>query len=349
MGLQVLTEDDANDWARTLATFPESAVDIYFTPAYLATWRDYETATPVCLRYSCQDVVLLYPFLVKDIDGYSLQGYRDAFSAYGYGGVISNVGDVPVDVLGTFNANVDRWCLNNRIVAEFVRDHPLLSHQANPLRAARYVAARRNVYCSFDRPLHLAPSARRNLRRAHKSNLTVAVDEHLNSLDVFQRLYAMTADRLRMRQFYRFDTDYFARTKSLLGAHACLINVLHGGQIVAASLLFSYGRKCAYHLGASDFDHARLRPNDLLFEAMTDYARARGMRYLSLGGGTSNDADDSLFRFKRKFGNRVMDFNVGTKVHQHGVYTKLCQEWEARHRHLADNYRHFFLKYRVVD
>lgn len=65
---------------------------------------------------------------------------------------------------------------------------------------------------------------------------------------------------------------------------------------------------------------------------------------MMLGGGRSNAANDSLFKFKSKFSPKSLPFYIAGKIYQPKIYEKLNQLWQQQNPNKRLNY---FLKYRV--
>ena len=113
---------------------------------------------------------------------------------------------------------------------------------------------------------------------------------------------------------------------------------------VAAAIVLLSPLRAYYHLGASDFAFQQLRPNDFLYYAMALLARRHGCETIAWGGGTSNDPEDSLLRFKSHFGAlRKPVFCAGRVLDREGFDHQLSQ-WRAAN---ADRDAKMFLKYRA--
>jgi hypothetical protein len=188
-----------------------------------------------------------------------------------------------------------------------------------------------------------APGARRNLRKAHAAGLRYRPGAGDDDLAAFERLYALSAARLAMAPGYLFDHAYFADLVGLDGVKLIVVET-EDRAAVAAAIVFVSGNVAHYHLGASDFAYQERRPNDFLYFAMADVARAAGCQRIVWGGGMSNDADDTLFRFKSHFGNVRRPAFCAGRVIDRGGYDRLCTLWQARH---PDRSSRLFLKYRA--
>lgn len=348
MRLELLTIHDSARWEHLLGRFPEEATDIYFSPRYYRTWESVHDGEAVCLFAESGGHCILYPFYKRGIDG--LDGeFFDISSAYGYGGAISTA-DVPdEDMKREFSELVSEWCLRENVVAEFIREYP--GATLRNTGAVKRTMVRTNLYVDTGAApdalwAGLKGSARRNVAAAMKGGVEAVVDESLDTMDGFRRLYSHTACDRGFDGFYHFPQGYFESMKELLGGDAVIINAVHEGGIIASVLCLQSGAKLSYHLGASMRDRANLRANDLLYWEMIIQAHKRGCRVLQLGGGMGLGSDDSLFRFKSKFATRELPFHIETCVHNKEVYESLCMRWEEKYPTLVARKGRYFLKYR---
>jgi|GEM_PF-1190843 len=334
------------DWHDALQRIPGALSDINFTPGWYTSWKDHEDAEPLCMIGESDNTLFLYPFFYKSIDGYpEVQGYYDIQSAYGYGGIICNTGQIDNNLLSEFNNHANDWMSANRVVAEFIREHPLLDTCRRP---ADYVPVRRNVYVET-KPGYILPEkrARQNIARARSyDGISVLIDADMLHLDTFIRLYELNTQRIKMDKYYNFPPAYFYGVKTLLGSYARLIHILFEGQIINSVLFFEYGNKGTMHLSGANHEYQHLRGNDLLYASVIEHCIEQGLQILTIGGGTSYNEDDTLFRFKSKFGSIYKDVMIGRKIILPDIYTALNKEWANRHPELKEKYAGFFLKYR---
>ena len=351
MKLRVYQSDESNKWNSVLRERFGNQVDVYYRPEYLQSWVACENAEPICLHLIEGDLHFLYPFFKKEIAlPDEKDKYYDIYSAYGYGGMICNCEGKHPDAsdLAVANNLVDNWCHKHHIVAEFIRQNPLLGSGDRYLRSSSTVEVRQNAYAGIDRNYHIpSTSARRNINKARRKGLKVYVDHDLSTMDRFAELYHQTSIRLKMDAYYDFGKKYFQDVKDRLGPWSKIVNVLEGDKIVAASIVYLSGQFGTYHLSCSDESALKLRPNDFLLASIVKEIQKYGAKWLNFGGGMTKDPDDSLLAFKKRFGSIVRKVHIGKKVHLPAIYEKLCSSWEKRHPDLAEQYRHFFLKYRI--
>jgi hypothetical protein len=344
-----ITRLDRGAWLRAWSSLPPEYRSAYYHPDYVAAAARWEGGEAECLRLDVDGGWLLYPYVRYAVPG-DAKGAFDVQTAYGYGGpLFVGEGDHASRVEAL--REVGRHFAERGGVAEFVRCHERWT-DLDALRDAGYATpvVRTNVACDLAaEPVHTswASNVRRNLKRAASAGLRWRVGTTAADLDAFVRLYAITAERLGMAESYRFDADYF-RALFAMGSPLTQLVVVKTstGTPVAAALVLCGGEIAHYHLGGSDFAHQNDRPNDLLYLAMAETARAAGCRAISWGGGLSTDPADSLFRFKCGFGQVRTPVHIGCRVLNEPAYRSLVNTWERRHPDRAATCK-LFLRYRA--
>jgi serine/alanine adding enzyme len=350
--MNVYTTETIDAWRMALDRFPPACKDVYYRPEYFMTWAAHEAAAPHCLHLSADGLDFLYPFFRKPIDAEDGDSMAcDIFSAYGYGGMIASAPPTAVSsvTLARVNRKIDEWCREYRVVAEFVRQNPLFTSAGKPLRDAGHTIVRRNVYRYFSQGRRIEnANTRRKVSKARRSGLEAVIDVDLTTLPDFDRLYRQTAERIGMAPYYLFGSSYTSAVDRWMRGSAVLVNIVSEGTPVAASLVFQDGPFTTYHLSGSDARYLKRYPNDLLLASLVDMADVGVGSVLSLGGGLGNDPEDSLYAFKKRFGNITLPVSIGKNVHNEKQYRRLCDAWADAHPHLVARYRHYFLKYRMA-
>jgi hypothetical protein len=333
---------DMPAWSSAWGQLPLDRREVYFHPAYASICAPWERARPGCLRLTSPAGWMLYPYLAHPIDG----GACDAQTPYGYGGPLF-VGEWSPAHKAIALARAAEFFRSTGAVAEFVRCHTEWS-DVEALRTAGFAVfqVRTNVECDLttgdDVTATWVSSARRNLRKAQAAGLGFRLGEGERDWAAFEGLYAATARRLEMAPAYRFDHDYFAGLCAL--APVRLVVVESAGTPIAGAVVFIGGMLAHYHLGASDFAHQGVRPNDFLYFAMAEVARQAGCQRIVWGGGMSNDPADTLFRFKTHFGALRRPVFCAGRVIDRAGYDQQCAAWAAKNPGRESK---LFLKYRA--
>ena len=247
-----------------------------------------------------------------------------------------------------FNSIWRDYCSDNRIVVEFVRETPTVNSFL--YRGMRHRQVRQNVYVDIQTAHQcweeIRPTARTGIRKARRKGLRGRLIHPVRELGAFEHLYLRTAERLQMGSFYLFDSAYFAALTKWLSADMIQLEVECGTDLVASSLCFLNADQVVYYLGAWDPVYQGCRPTDMLYWQMILATEALGKRTLSLGGGTTNDPDDALFRFKMKYGNRTEPVFISYAVHNEHIYKLLRKQWEAACSSASASKAHYVLFYR---
>ncbi|MBF0619480.1 MAG: GNAT family N-acetyltransferase, partial [Candidatus Omnitrophica bacterium] len=117
-------------------------------------------------------------------------------------------------------------------------------------------------------------------------------------------------------------------------------------EISAVAIFFRWQDKGHYHLSASHERFQRFRPNNFLIYQTALYMKEKGIRQLHLGGGTTPEEDNGLFRFKVRFSPFLASFFTGGAVIDHDLYRMACEMWMARYPEKISKYGGRILKYR---
>ncbi len=347
MSFTIFENEDMALWRKELESFPADVKDVFYSPSYYKTWAGIEKGRACFAYYEDNGMKFLYPFFLAEIEGYDLPGrYFDIMTAYGYGGVIANHPNPPEKSISSFNEAFSQWALENKVVTEFIRQDPLSEHY---FRKTEYIPVRKNVivenYPGYEPH---SRQARKNLRRAEKSNLEVIIDKDFEFLSEFIRLYNMSAKRLGMEDFYFFPEIFYQHVAEMLSGFSGLLHVRKENVFISSLLFFEYGERVTCHLIGSDPDYNDTRMNDLVYKSIIDYATSKGYKITHLGGGLTNNEEDSLFRFKEKFGTASRDVVIGKNILLPEIYKSLEGQWRKKYPEAVDKYENYVLKYRYT-
>jgi len=343
------------EWLAAWHELPARVREVYYHPHFASTCGRWEGARAQCLLVEgSRDRRLLYPYLRHPILGYeSVAGpCCDVQTPYGYGGPLF-LGDWDLDDQRRALDAVADHLRHTGPIAEFVRCHTeWLDAAALEYCGYRTRLVRTNV--EYDLPEGAVAGlgsdwdngARYQLKQAHRCGLRYRVSRAANDLAAFEKLYALTAERVNMARACRFDHDYYRGLLELDPVQAKLILVETAEHRPAAgAILFLGGTLAHFHLAGSDFALQSLRGNVLLYWAAAREAAATGCQRIVWGGGTTNDPQDSLFLFKAQYGRRRTPVHIATRVLDGDRYSAICDEWSRRHPEKAKT--KLFLKYRA--
>lgn len=203
----------------------------------------------------------------------------------------------------------------------------------------------------LDRPeqdlfARMRAKTRYNIRLAARKGVEVVQD---NSNDARQHLWQMlqvTAKRdgfiVRRRAEYQF-----AVWQAMFEAgRAHLFFAEHEGERLAAMLVYTFGQKYWYILGASANEKRNLMPTYLLQWEVMLWAKARDMVYYDMLGAPSpdnlNEGDVlwGVYRFKAGFGGTITDFLGCLDLPVHHVLAKTWNGIEPAYYRIYQRLKH---------
>lgn len=331
--------EERENWELWMDKF--SDIDIYYSPGYCEIYQKNNEGIAKLFVYEDESGYVYYPFLMREINelevGKNLkEKYYDIITPYGYGGPIHALkeeGNLEGLKKNFFNA-FEAFCVQNNIVSEFVRFHPLIKNHLFSNEFLNPVAIRSTIYMDIeneDRIWSNIISKNRNMiRKAEKNGISV---EQNDNLEKFEELYYQTMDKNQATEYYYFNHEYFTSTMKNLKDNIKIFNAVLDGKVIASTMIMFKNKYMHYHLSGSDREYIKLAPNNLLLYKVALWGMDNGFKYFHLGGGYRGN-DDSLFSFKKSFSKEgILDFYIGKKIHNSEIYNLLVEELKC----LEDN------------
>ena len=285
---------------------------------------------PLLIEYRDEETYFCYVVMKSDISkcvgfGGNLESnkYFDFETPYGYGGPLCDT-VIPEASQMTFLKEITEYCVENRIVSQFVRFHPLLgNHELAPLAIeTRYL--RDTIYIDTASPeliMQNMDSKNRNMvRKAIKNGVTIQRKD-IEDYSEFIDMYNETMLKDNADSYYIFNDDYF-KSQGALRGHASIFYAMHEGKAIAGSIMYYNDNYVHYHLAGTHTEYRTLSPSNLLLYEVACWASERGIKQFHLGGGMA--PDDSLFGFKKQFNkNGRKPFVVGRTIFDKKSYDEL--------------------------
>ncbi|WP_422123909.1 GNAT family N-acetyltransferase [Planococcus sp. X10-3] len=310
--------------------------DIYFNKDYGALYETRESGSCVTFEYrnvlgSVRHLFIkrLIPIVIKE--GTS---YFDLITPYGYGGPLVEAVDESdkKELVADFNRAFEEYCRNENIVSEFIRFHPVLENVSDftdsyETAFMRYTIQTRLIETENPLISEYSASVRRDIRKGLKSGVEYKVTVNPDNLDRFRDLYLKTMKRNNADDYYYFDELYFEQCLTLLGPQLVVVEVSWRGILIAMSLNFVSDDLLHVHLTGSLEEYHHLYAPNILQYALMEWGMDNGIRLIHHGGGRTNEPDDKLYLYKKKYGKgQELEFHIGKKIWNRGVYDMLCKE-----------------------
>lgn len=315
-------------------------VPVYMGSAYQTLVSTYDRSEVRLLKCTARGQDTYLPMLVRDLGN----GQKEAYSAYGYGGLLGEVSLSGEDV-----ECLRRFLSEASILAFFVRHSPFLANQKQ--WSDRLVELNRRTYAAelrrsdnFDSYLKAIPQKLRwSVNYARRAGLQVtfqALSEcPPQRIQSFYRLYSGLMQQKQTSGYYLFSEAFFLEHARSLGEHCELAEIFDpwSGELIAgAFFLLDASGWAHYHLSAATQGAMKQQGMEHLMASALQRYGNMNYRAMHLGGGHALDESDGLSRFKAKFADRKLDFSC-TKL--------ICNEagYQAERARLPLKQPNFFL------
>lgn len=299
---------------------------------YACSFQLHGDGIPLLVYFENNEERFCYVVMHKDISesipfvGTLSKGiFYDWETPYGYGGPLC---DSPITIRSQslFKRELVEYCVQNGIVTQFVRFHPLFQNQNILPLIIESKCLRETVYIDTtdkDSIMKNMDSKNRNMvRKAIKSGVTISKSS-IEDIDRFIEIYNATMNRNCADSYYIFDKAYF-RSLEKLKDNSAIFYANFEDKPVAASIIFFNEKYLHYHLSGSISEYMKYSPSNLLLYEIACWASDNKMSYFHLGGGMT--ANDSLFGFKKQFNkNGYLPFVVGRTIFDKVRYDELLE------------------------
>ncbi|WP_442604290.1 lipid II:glycine glycyltransferase FemX [Paenibacillus sp. KN14-4R] len=341
----ILGSEDRKIWDVMVQRIGQS--DVYFTSDYLCISEANGEGKAQLFVYQENDEVIIYPYLLRDL--HDLPHMKDYLSTpcydittpYGYGGPLCSATDEQVihRMFRSFENVFHAYCLENFILTEFVRFHPLL-HNASYYQAVEPTYIRNTIAIDLKQEEgRFSEHHRRAIRKATKFELEFA-ERPTSDLSQFLPLYTKTMDKRDALSYYYFSNEYFEKLARDLGDRMKLLEIKHQETVISSALFFIEGDIAQYHLQGSSREHETFFPSHYLIYRTMEYMRQSGCKWLHLGGGYAGN-EDGLYRFKKGFDTKgELPFYIGKRIHNQEQYQSLLQQINPQELAYFPIYRH---------
>ena len=269
-------------------------------------------------------------------------GIFDAETAYGYGGPETNI--ISTEELSLVKKKYDEHCEKHNVIASFFRLHPFIDYNKMSEHFFDFINFSSDVVVvdtTIDREKRWSTyntKTRNILRRCYK-NLEIKKSSNVSE---FISMYQKTMNKNSASNFYYFEETYFRDILDIENVQ--LYKVMLDDTTISMGIFMHSNHIMHYHLSANDYKYSKHNGNYLLLDYLADEAYQLGCKFFLLGGGRTNEVDDSLLKFKKKFSRKSLAFYIGGIVHNKCKYDQLNSIWESQNPNYEKKY---FQKYRL--
>lgn len=312
--------------------------DIYFDKNYGKLYEKIEDGEAIIFKCQTENGTIINQFIKREIpikvDG---KTHYDLITPYGYGGPYIKEAKDKKRLLEDYERLFSQYCLDNNIVSEFVRFHPiyknhLLFNKVYNTSFDRYTLA--TNLKDYDNPItsEFSKSCRKTIKQILKKGICFRMIENPSktSMEEFIKIYYDNMNRKKANPFYFFDNSYFEDVINNYQDKIVIAQAVYDGKVVAAGLYFTTGKNVHAHLSGTDKRFLHLSPAYILKYGTALWAKEKGFNFIHYGGGTDRSSENPLYLFKSKFAkNTKLEFYIGKKIWNNDVYNKLRYISEA--------------------
>ena len=348
MSYQIYTLQESEKWDTIVCSF--SNFDTYWLSGYVKAFKIHGDGEPLLFFFEDKDCRGINVIMKRDVstdshfkDKINTGVYFDASSPYGYGGWIieGNRSD------SLFSAYED-WCIQNGIISEFVRFHPVLKNHESCKDYYEVIPLWNTVVMDLSSPEmiwnNITSKNRNMIRKALKKGVTIYNGRFPEIYEEFRKIYNITMDKDDANDYYYFEPEFYKSILIDLPMHAQVFYAVYEDKIIAASIMLNSNHLMNYHLSGMIPEYSNLAPTNLLLYEAALWGNAVGCNSLYLGGGVGSD-EDGLYKFKKSFYRKddARRFYVGRKIFNQGKYNELLS---MRDKHGIEG-SNFFPLYRA--
>lgn len=313
---------DRAEWDALIERLPPHLRDVHMTSAYGRVQEELGGSSIAAVMEIGSDFV--FQSFIKKNTPFDVNRF-DLTNPYGFGGPVSNV-DAPSDLreIGYKFRSQLAQCLSANVVAEYCCLHPLLAdHQLQLTRGLPVIFTKPVI--AIDLEKFSEATVRRRVRRGIKTarDLGWVVKEvggdPVNYLG-FAELYRRSMDAKNASQRWRFGISYFEKHDVEVGARWFYIDGHRALLTIGAS-------ETAYaHLLGSDGERRDDEMDALLYFQTALALRSSGYKRFHLGGGLTNNLDDSLLAFKSGFSDLRYQVGCYERIYDMAAYGVLTEQ-----------------------
>lgn len=355
MTYKLLSLADWELWNSYIKKLPIDQQDIYYTPEYYSLYENYGDGKAQCFVFEKDGEIAIYPFLINSINqlGYELdKEYFDIEGAYGYNGVVSS--SYKPAFIYEFYSAFDKFVIENNIVAEFTRFHPIFNNVKFSEIPLKTFFDRSTVFIDTTKSIDVLWS---DLQRTTKKQINRCYNRHNVKIKVFKggefeldtlvNIYWESMKRVKSNKYLFFNTVYFRQLLSL--PHAIQYVAYLDDKPISTIIALKGETILHGHLGGTRNEFISNSPFSLLYWEMIKTAKEYNLKYVHVGGGTNADENDRLLLYKQHFSNLKSEFHIGKKVHNEEIYKSIIQQWKEKHPTSYSLHSNKILGYREIE
>lgn len=325
--LRVISINQSKEWDEVVSSFAN--YDVYYLSGYVKAFMLNGDGEPILFYYNENCTRGINVVMMRDVaedcrfhERIAYKQFFDFSTPYGYGGWL-----IEGEKTDQLFKEYERWCVEHRVVSEFVRFHPVINNHFSSRLFYETITLGPTVsidLSSKERAWNSLSSKNRNVIRKAINNGIIIRQGLSNSLiGVFKRIYEGTMNERQADGYYFFNNSFYNSILNDLGNNATIFYAQKEERIIAAAIIIYANGMLNYHLSGSIKEFQNLAPTNLLLWKVVEWGCDNGGKTFHLGGGVGCK-EDSLFHFKRAFNREELcEYRIGKRIFIQDEYDAL--------------------------
>ena len=211
--LSTYTLEDSDTWDKIVKSFKD--YDVYWLSGYVKAFKIHGDGEPLLFFYEKGNTRGINVVMKRDIarDPHfsglmSENTYFDFSSPYGYGGWI-----IEGECYSNLFEDYEGWCVNNNIISEFTRFHPLLENYKKCSGNYEVIPLGNTIAMNIVSPdiiwNNITSKNRNMIRKAKKNGVVVYSGRYPEIFQTFRNIYNSTMDKDNAEKYYYFSSNFY--------------------------------------------------------------------------------------------------------------------------------------------
>ncbi|MBT2570468.1 GNAT family N-acetyltransferase [Planococcus sp. ISL-110] len=319
---ELISIQEHSRWQKVLDILQIS--DIYYTSQYFLSALKLDPGEALLFYYKDDDGEVAYPFIKRQVNDEDSH-YFDVTTPFGYGGPILKAEKDGVDLVANFRKAFVEYCENEKIVAEYIRFHPL-KENAQFFKAHLKLSP---LYETFSIKLkdYFVPMKTPQLPTEETGNGEELVVKKLGTVrHMFEFLvlyYSAARRREEADSYYFFTNDYFETLIGSMGTNLHLFGAYHENKLVSACYVLAMGDTIYYHLEGSLSEADSENTMRTLLLKVAEWGEENYYAFFHLGGDFLGESNRER-EIKRRISNcKPAVFYIGQQIYDQQAYNQL--------------------------
>ncbi|MBZ5200506.1 GNAT family N-acetyltransferase [Planomicrobium chinense] len=314
---EVIAIQDHMRWQKILDFL--QVTDIYYTSQYFQSAMKLDPGESLMFYYTDDEGEVVYPFIKRKIEN-GEPGYFDITTPFGYGGPLLKAKKNAANLAANFIKEFFGFCEKEKIIAEFIRFHPLLDNAQFFKDHFKLLP----LYETYTVQLEQPKGMQEELMNIENKGIIIKKLGTVRHMFEFLVLYySAVRRREEADSYYFFTNDYFESLISSLGSNLHLFGAYCENKLVSACYVLTMGDTIYHHLDGSLEDAEDSNAMKALLLKIAQWGSDNGYAFFHLGADYKGE-ERKISELKKGVANqKPSTFYICEKIHNTSTYKKL--------------------------